>query len=364
MERYLYFSAVSFAIVSIAFCVLAGDLAPPAGAIKDGQPVSIMKTLNQIEPRTLIDSLPFAITNSGSYYLVQTLLGTNGITITEDDVVLDLGGFSLEGMTNSGHGITIGEDVLDVTIKNGAVDEWGGWGIFGTNADHFQIINMSFEFNQQGGLRLGDQCKVLDCNATKNGGPAIDVGENCTVKDCKTKDNSGNGIMVRQASTVVSCSAVRNGQNGITADIYCTVRDCTIFNNTNHGIEASASCRIESNNIGDNGRGTGGAGIFAVGPGNRIKSNNVTANEDGIRADNAGNWIEGNSLIDNTRGLRMSGSANLVIRNVVGTPLATNAVAHFDITGPSNQVAEILQNLGGTFTNSNPWANIRLTPKP
>jgi len=90
----------------------------------------------------------------------------------------------------------------------------------------------------------------------------------------------------------------------------------------------------------------------------------VTANDDGIRVDNSGNWIENNSLIDNRWGLRMDGSANLVIRNVVGTPLATNAAAHFQINGPSNQVAEILQNLGGTFTNSNPWANIRLTPKP
>ena len=90
----------------------------------------------------------------------------------------------------------------------------------------------------------------------------------------------------------------------------------------------------------------------------------MTANDDGIRVDNSGNWIENNSLIDNRWGLRMDGSANLVIRNVVGTPLATNAAAHFQINGPSNQVAEILQNLGGTFTNSNPWANIRLTPKP
>src|SRR5205085_693571 len=63
-----------------------GTLTPP------GPPAPVMKTLQQIEPRTAISSLPFTITNSGSYYLTGNLTGTaganRGITILTDHVTL------------------------------------------------------------------------------------------------------------------------------------------------------------------------------------------------------------------------------------------------------------------------------------
>ena len=68
-----------------------GSLTPP------GAPAPTMKTLNQIEPRTPISSLPFTISSSGSYYVTGNLgiTGQNGITINQDNVTLDLGGFTL-----------------------------------------------------------------------------------------------------------------------------------------------------------------------------------------------------------------------------------------------------------------------------
>ena len=59
-------------------------------------------------------------------------------------------------------------------------------------------------------------------------------------------------------------------------------------------------------------------------------------------------------------GLALSGNANLVIRNVFGTPLNTNSPVHLDISNSSNHVAQIIEALGTSFTNANPWANIRL----
>ena len=44
-------------------CAAQGPLSPP------GPPAPTMKTLEQIEPRTPISSLPYVITNGGSYYL-------------------------------------------------------------------------------------------------------------------------------------------------------------------------------------------------------------------------------------------------------------------------------------------------------
>ena len=73
-----------------------GPLNPPAGA-----PVPSMKTLDQIEARTAIESLPYTISTSGSYYLAKNLqfAATSGdaISITAPNVTLDLNGFTISG---------------------------------------------------------------------------------------------------------------------------------------------------------------------------------------------------------------------------------------------------------------------------
>src|SRR5689334_14299720 len=86
----------TFSILPSAFG--QGALTPP------GAPAPTMKSLDQVEPRTPIPSLPFTITNSGSYYLTTNLTGqsgTNGITIACSPVTLDLSGFALTGVSGA-----------------------------------------------------------------------------------------------------------------------------------------------------------------------------------------------------------------------------------------------------------------------
>ena len=79
---------VTAALVCIFPCVYGqGDLAPSSS------PTPTMKTLDQLEPRVPISSLPYDITTSGSYYVTTNLVGTagtNGITIVTDNVTIDL----------------------------------------------------------------------------------------------------------------------------------------------------------------------------------------------------------------------------------------------------------------------------------
>src|SRR5438445_13129756 len=91
-----------------------GSLTPP------GAPAATMKTLSQVEPRTPISSVPFAITNSGSYYLTTNLTGTGGgaaISITTSNVTLDLNGFTLAGLgTSTGIGIFVTSPQLAICV--------------------------------------------------------------------------------------------------------------------------------------------------------------------------------------------------------------------------------------------------------
>src|SRR5262245_59065250 len=68
-----------------------GNLNPP------GAPAPMMKSLDQIEARTPISSVPYTINAPGSYYLTADLSVTTGdaITIATNGVTLDLNGFTI-----------------------------------------------------------------------------------------------------------------------------------------------------------------------------------------------------------------------------------------------------------------------------
>lgn len=72
-----------------------------------------------------INSLPYTISSSGKYMLNNSITnysGTNGITISSNDVLLDLGGKILDG-NGTNYGIRI-NTYSNITITNGTISEW------------------------------------------------------------------------------------------------------------------------------------------------------------------------------------------------------------------------------------------------
>jgi hypothetical protein len=114
----------SFGILVVSLRVMTvsmfaqGSLTPPAA------PTPTMKSLDQIEPRTPISSLPFNIANSGSYYLTKNVSVSNadGIAISASNVNLDLNGFTISSTVGSGtRAVYLNAQTDNITIGNGFI---------------------------------------------------------------------------------------------------------------------------------------------------------------------------------------------------------------------------------------------------
>jgi parallel beta-helix repeat protein len=112
-----------------------GSLTPPAGA-----PAPVMKSLDQIESRIPLNTLPgtnnavHVISQPGNYYLTGNVVGStgkNGILINAHDVNIDLNGYTILGSgAGSLDGITVlnadGGDGERLSVRNGIIRKWGG----------------------------------------------------------------------------------------------------------------------------------------------------------------------------------------------------------------------------------------------
>lgn len=367
-------TALSIAAVFAASATLAlaqGSLTPP------GAPAAMMKTLDQLEARTPISSLPYTISASGSYYLTTNLTGGttgDGITITVDNVTLDLNGFTLAG-NPSYTGVVFSGARKNVSVINGTVYNWLRGGVMATNSTGCLFERLRISNCSSAGLSAGFNSTIKDCVATANN-HGIVASNGCNIATCVISGNSGTGLRSAGGAVIANCTVVSNGFYGILAGLGSTVTHCTVQGNTSGGIGNIFSGKVTDCNV----EGNFGNGI-EVGFYSTVRNCNVTGNtnngialgNNNVAVDNTcidngttgstnaagiyfgnNNRVEGNSLIGNaTRGLKATSSYNLVIRNMA----SFNTVSNFDMgTAPANYVGATVS--GNISSNTFPHANI------
>lgn len=297
-------------------CHAQGSLTPP------GAPAPTMKTLDEVEARTPIQSLPgdatdlFLISQPGSYYLTANITSVSGkscigVVNGINNVTLDLNGFTLFGATGAGTAIN-GPQASSVSIFNGTLVNFPGLGVSLGVFARSRIERLIFGNCAGGGAAVGSYSIVKDCtfqncgSATapalsglsetlvdrcvvqgNPGGDGIQVDYGSIVSNCVVSENTGSGIVTNGSGVrLIHDSCFANLVDGIRAGNFADVTDCTCSLN---GAPANA---------------TTSAGIHLTGQTGRIDRCFASSNRSrGIAVDingTGGNTVTRNTSFGNT----------------------------------------------------------------
>lgn len=288
-----------------------------------GTPGPTMKTLQEVEPRTPISSLPFPVLTPGSYYLTGNLTHTAsgaGIQIAVSNVTIDFNGYSITGAPGTGAGIQVPFAIQNVTIRNGTIRQFADGGMGLHQADNVQIEHMIIEGNSALGMGLGKRARVSDCTIRGATTYGILVGDDSTVRNCVVTNSGWNGINLGARSTASNCVVTAAGTGGPTAPYQA-------------GIYASAGATVRACTITD----PFGPGIL-VEDGTLITDNTVTSSEVcAIRTQSGSqNRFDSNHMVGNVGGLCITTPGNIFLDND-----ATGTGTDFDVVGGNVGLVEV-----------------------
>jgi parallel beta-helix repeat protein len=364
-QLFLWLAVVSYVGGSVS-AFSQGSLTPP------GAPAPTMKTLQQVEPRTDLQSAPasavdtgnasfqFIINEPGSYYLSANVAVTkaNGIQVNAEGVTLDLNGFQITRASGAGgDGIQISVNAHRVTVLKGSVKGFAV-GVNGMNGNNGARGTKLCELDVSGctstaiiggpgavleGCRVHDNtgsngiscytaCNLTNCTASYNTVTfAIAAGSGCGLTNCTAANNTCSyGIYADSGSSVTHCNAVGNSSTdtysaGISTATGCTVTGSTAYGNYSNHATSSSSTGIgfdlgSGNTIqGCTAASNRGDGIrllnYTLARGNNCTSNGWNGDGAGIHAISFANRIEANNVVANDRGIDVDSAGNVIIQN-------------------------------------------------
>jgi parallel beta-helix repeat protein len=276
--------------LSLMGLLAAGNLNP------SGPPTAgTMKPLDDIEPRTAVQSLPgspsalHVITEPGSYYLTGNITSnmTHAIEIRASDVTVDLMGYRIWSSWSRmiiGHptaldGIYIIPGQTNIEIRNGSIvsDQEAlrrgfRYAIYApldsdpepdVSSDHIRVIGVRIRGGAEGGINmLGYGHLVQDCTVSRTGGDGIYIGTCGAVSGNVCYANTGNGISSMTGSRITANTCDKNTGFGILGGWGCTVVSNTCSLNAYWGISLGGDCLVDQNTAYNNGDGNlaGGSG--------------------------------------------------------------------------------------------------------
>lgn len=280
-------------ILLLSQVILAGDLepsAPPTGGT--------MKTLDEVEPRIPITSLPFTISTSGSYYLTKDLASSStGIFINANDVTIDFCGFIIVGPgTEINCFGTRMNGRSNVEIRNGTIRAFG-YGIYESSNEsrNLRILDMRVLYCKGSGIQLYGQAHLVrGCTSAYNGingsGSAVfgiggfsrsTITNNTVYGNATSSSSSFYGISCGEGSIVTDNNVTENGMSatagvsGINAGYGCMISGNTVCSNGNstpgasqniYGIIVASGSTVVRNTVYQNGLSSAGncCGIYAI----------------------------------------------------------------------------------------------------
>lgn len=320
--------------------------------------------------RTPISSLPFIITQPGSYYLNQSLTGSSGITVSASNVYIDLNGHALSGSAgNTSAGIATSAAFHNLTVLNGTVNNWGKEGINYSNSNTCHFENLQLNNNLRDGLFSGKNTIVKKIIATANSQDGIDVGESSVVEECICEMNLNDGIELDNGSICSGCSAKSNSLVGIKSTGMATIQNCNAHNNTSYGFQLGIGTEASGNNaMGNISHGyyvLEGCHLFenvarSNNNGFELFGNNIIVENCSAKSNTTNGFscsfnyvhLHGNTASNNVHGYNISGTSNLLVKNTA----INNTTSGFTVVA-GNNVGTILST-ATLNTNTNPNANI------
>ena len=301
---------------------------------------------------------------------LRGISGANGITITTNDVTIDLKGNALIGVAGSLDGISVSGSRTNIVVRNGTLRSWGSDGIQASSSYNSSFSDLRVSANGANGLQGGNGAVIKSVAARGNRGIGITSSTGCTITDSASSENTLDGIVASIGSTVSGSSAYNNGRTGISAATASTVVNCTAYSNTN-GISASSGSTVTACTAASNATN----GIIAafgatitgctvrgnltglnVGDDSRIMNNTCDGSLGttvGILVTGSDNRIDGNHVTDNGIGIDVNGSGNLIVRNTAG-----GNTTHYSVVAGNNSAA-IIATPGLSFASTAPWANFQ-----